>query len=88
MLIDGHKLKPCPFCGQDGAQMLSNVWEGEQCYNSSKREICPAFSNEPEEKGCPVHMVICSYTCGGCGSSTGWYSTEERAIEAWNRREA
>jgi len=24
--------------------------------------------------------------CGRCNASSGWYSTEERAIAAWNRR--
>lgn len=24
--------------------------------------------------------------CAKCYSSSGWYSTEEEAIEAWNRR--
>lgn len=30
--------------------------------------------------------VICSKTSYGCGASSGWYDTEDRAIEAWNRR--
>ena len=29
---------------------------------------------------------VCSVNHGGCGATTGYYETEEEAIEAWNRR--
>lgn len=30
--------------------------------------------------------VICSTTSGGCGASSGWCNTKQKAIEKWNTR--
>ena len=35
-----------------------------------------------EDKYC----VICDADRGGCGSSSGWYYSEESAVKAWNER--
>ena len=35
-----------------------------------------------EDKYC----VICDADRGGCGSSSGWYYSEEGAVKAWNER--
>ena len=32
------------------------------------------------------YMVICDYEDGGCGSEGGWYTTDDEAVECWNRR--
>ena len=32
------------------------------------------------------YMVVCDYTDGGCGSSSGWYYYFVEAIERWNQR--
>jgi Lar family restriction alleviation protein len=31
-------------------------------------------------------QTVCSVTSFGCGASSGWYETKEKAIQAWNRR--
>lgn len=34
-----------------------------------------------------VHFkVICSTKSCGCGASSGWHNTKQKAIESWNRR--
>ena len=32
------------------------------------------------------YSVLCDYDDEGCGSESGWYHSEEEAVEAWNRR--
>ncbi len=32
------------------------------------------------------YMVICDYEDGGCGSGSGWYTTDYEAVDCWNRR--
>jgi len=77
-----EKIKPCPFCGKDVAE-LSDVKECEDCANFENEDACPAYE---EMEPCPWHFVVCSHYRGGCGASGGWELTEEKAIEAWNRR--
>lgn len=77
------KLKPCPLCGKDVA-ILSNLQDCEICSNF-EAEICPAYESVENIDDCP-HFVVCNAQKGGCGASTGWYSNERDAIEAWNRR--
>lgn len=31
-------------------------------------------------------MVVCAFNRGGCGAATGFYNSEQEAIEHWNRR--
>ena len=34
----------------------------------------------------PFYAFVCNCNKGGCGASSGYYPTLEKAIEAWNRR--
>lgn len=33
------------------------------------------------------YHVLCDYSEGGCGASSGWYHSDDEAAESWNRRE-
>lgn len=74
-------LKPCPFCGNKFVE-LSNARELEDCMNF---EECPECF-EPSQSSCNLYIVVCSVNEGGCGASSGYHTTAEKAIEAWNRR--
>lgn len=67
-------LKPCPLCGKDAAE-FSDCQVVEEC------------ANFEECDGPAMFVVVCDVLQGGCGCSTGYYKTRERAAEAWNRRE-
>lgn len=78
-----ENLKPCPFCGNTMLD-ISDVRDCEDCANFEAEDVCPAF----EPAGfCNMKFVVCSFYKGGCGASSGWYKTEEEAVEAWNRRD-
>ena len=70
------ELKPCPFCG--GTRLF--VGTIAECEEMHKTHIdYPHYSR--------LYTVVCDYTEGGCGASTGGGARcEEAAIEAWNRR--
>lgn len=53
------------------------------------------MSENVELKPCPFcggqnilgfYSMVCNVNKGGCGASSGYFSTVEKAIEAWNRR--
>ena len=71
-----NELNPCPFCGRKNAATLSNCIECSPCVD------------EPPCDGCnwAKHLIVCDVNRGGCGAASGLYDTEEKAIEAWNRR--
>ena len=71
-----NELKPCPFCGRKNAATLSNCTECSPCVD------------EPPCDGCnwKKYLIVCNVTLGGCGASSGLYDTEEKAIQAWNKR--
>ena len=68
------KIEKCPFCGKEVAE-ISNCQELEVCRHF---ESCPATE--------PYVCVVCNMFEGGCGASSGYYDSEEKAIAAWNRR--
>ena len=68
------KIEKCPFCDKDVAE-ISNCQELEGCRHF---ESCPATE--------PYVCVICNMHEGGCGASSGYYDSAEKAIAAWNRR--
>lgn len=78
-----NKIKPCPFCGKSVAEVL-NAHGLEECANFED-DSCPC--NQYEDAGkCQFHTVVCGMNKGGCGASSGYFSTKEAAIYAWNRR--
>lgn len=77
------KLEECPFCGADVAEML-DAHDLEECGNFED-ERCPCEWYENVGK-CKLHTVVCNINKGGCGASSGYFETEERAAKAWNSR--
>ena len=76
-------LKPCPFCGKSVAT-LSTALELEDCLDFEDDDRCPACMDWAGS--CGYHTVVCGITDGGCGASSGYYPSKEKAIAAWNRR--
>lgn len=68
------ELKPCPFCEKEIAE-IADCKRLEECANF---EECPADE--------PYVCVVCSMDKGGCGTSSGYYDSDEKAVAAWNRR--
>ena len=70
------ELKPCPFCG------------GTKLVVGTIAEIEMQDEDHPDYlTNSTYYIVVCDYLEGGCGASTGGNcSSEEEAIEAWNRR--
>ena len=48
------------------------------------RIVCRIGRNGWRDRWC----VPCEYGDGGCGAESGWYYSQDEAIEAWNRRAA
>lgn len=69
-----EQLKPCPFCGNDAADLVSLFDEDE--YELFLDDVKPH----------QMYKIICRETNGGCGTSIGYQGSKEKAIEAWNRR--
>ena len=69
-----EKLLPCPFCGEH-ATKIATCMQLEECAHF---EECPAAE--------PYVCMVCSIDKGGCGASTGYYDSAEKANAAWNRR--
>ncbi|MBP2635031.1 MAG: Restriction alleviation protein Lar [Firmicutes bacterium] len=66
-------LKPCPFCGGN-----------EVDFSDCKRlEACENFECCDDEE---YVSVVCNFNKGGCGASSGYHDTKEKASAAWNRR--
>jgi len=68
------KIEKCPFCGKEVSE-ISNCQELEGCRHFEK---CPATE--------PYVCVVCNMHEGGCGASSGYYDSAEKAIAAWNSR--
>ncbi len=81
--MEDIELKPCPFCGANVAE-LTNAHDLEECGNFED-ENCPCEQYE-DCGACGYHTIVCNVNNGGCGASSGYFSTEELAIKAWNRR--
>lgn len=82
MSDNNMQLRPCPYCGAKVAE-IETIKEAEECQHFDDEEVCPAF--KPFEP-CPCKRIVCNVNRGGCGASTGFAWSIERAIEKWNRR--
>lgn len=69
-----NKLRECPFCGKQSVE-IATCMQLEECAHF---EECPAAE--------PYVCMVCSINKGGCGASTGYYDSAEKANAAWNRR--
>lgn len=67
------KLEPCPFCGNEKLTFATAA-QMEECANF---EVC---------EDCSMTVVLCSLSMNGCGTTSGYYATEEVAAAAWNKR--
>lgn len=79
-----YKLSPCPFCGAETAPTLMTAQETESCAHFDY-ESCPCFDTDRE---CPVALVVCDMTKGGCGASSGFRMSKGEAVRDWNQRAA
>ena len=77
------KLRPCPMCGKDVAE-ITNAHNLENCANFES-EDCPCEHYEDTGE-CAYYSVVCDFTKGGCGCTGGFRITLEEAVKAWNRR--
>ena len=84
------ELMPCPFCGKEGTAQVETARSCEECRNFENEELCPAYDPYNYDPGtedtCPYKAVVCCCHKGGCGASSGWHPSAEKAIEAWNTR--
>lgn len=80
--MDNINLKPCPFCDAKTA-IITNAHELEECSNFDYYN-CPC--NKFESNPCNYYTIVCNVNNGGCGASTGYFLTKQKAIKAWNRR--
>ena len=58
-------------------------------YGSARQQNvkCKTKKHPDYEFNSQHYVVVCDYSEGGCGASTGGSArTEEEAIKAWNRR--
>lgn len=69
-------LKPCPFCGSETALEIATL-----------AEINCTDEEEATEAELEQYAVVCNYSRGGCGASTGGIcESEEEAAARWNTR--
>lgn len=68
-------LEPCPFCGG------TNIFVGTIAEIEAQ---CEDHEDYLDNSG--LYSVVCDYTKGGCGASSGHYRDKEEAIAKWNRR--
>lgn len=68
--MEDVKLLPCPFCGEDVAEVgdYNNIHD---------------IDDEDSDEG---YTVVCTFSKGGCGASTGWAESAAVAVALWNRR--
>lgn len=68
------RLKPCPFCGSVESLKIASAMDMEECENFEQCGQCSYLT------------IVCDFNKGGCGATSGFRISEEKAIEAWNRR--
>lgn len=69
------KLKPCPFCGR------------VKPFLGRLTEIETVDANHPDYDLLNEQFaVVCDAQNGGCGTTSGFFASKNKACEAWNRR--
>lgn len=66
-------MKPCPFCGSLDCPEISHISEAVDRITLELLEL-------------DQWAVVCAFTRGGCGASSGFKSSQREAMDAWNRR--
>lgn len=74
-IFDNIKLSPCPFCGG------TNLACGTDYEVDFDEDLCDEYDFDDEN-----YAVRCDARAGGCGATSGYYSTKIEAITNWNRR--
>ena len=69
-MSDAPKLKPCPFCGNDGSGPIEEALQ-----------ICGV-----DMEGCWKAAYAYSVQCDKCTATMGLSETEGEAVDAWNTR--
>jgi hypothetical protein len=69
-------LLPCPFCGKiETIRIQSSSEYEDECWGE-------VLDNDEQ------YHIVCNATKpigpGGCGASTGFFNSEEKAIDSWN----
>lgn len=72
----------CPFCGKTESLEFTDAKELEECAKFES-EDCPCYEEEPR---CYCKAVVCSIQKGGCGATSGYAGSIEKAIKKWNVR--
>lgn len=68
------KLKPCPFCGNEKIEILTdNEINGLDDFNSNYNEH-------------PYFLACCSTYVNDCGATGGEGKSVQEAIDKWNKR--
>ena len=80
--MNNIKLIPCPFCGKVKPLEFSDAAEFEDCKKALDTDCCCDY----EPNGCSMVAVVCNVNKGGCGASSGYARSYEKAAKKWNAR--
>lgn len=78
--LEGFMVKECPFCNKSVAE-FATLKEMEDCKHFEDVR-CPAC----EIDECTGVRIVCNALKGGCGASTGYAWSKDKAVKMWNRR--
>jgi len=74
--------KKCPFCGKTETVRLQSASE----YDIETYDIEHFDNDEQWHVVCDANEINSNDGHGGCGASTGFFDSEENAINSWNTR--
>ena len=75
--------KPCEYCEDELYQITADNTD-KLIMELYPGKVIACFGYFEDANGETVEAT--NVNNGGCGASTGWYQTVEKAITAWNRR--
>ena len=79
IIIQGYKVRQCPFCGSNMAPEITTDQDLLQVTDELYVEIGGVLNY-------PSYIVVCNVNSGGCGGCGGYGDTIEKAVDHWNRR--